>query len=87
MLFFAAVVIFIGQGKYSPITNDNGGGFAFNNSPTASADTFGELLFINTGSYATMYAATLKDLKAKNTLFISLADYSGEAFRRAFGKF
>ena len=82
------MVIFIGQGKYSPIINDNGGGlFAYNNSPTASADTFGDLLFINTASYATMYAATLKDLKAKNTLFISLADYSGEAFRRAFGKF
>ena len=80
------MVIFIGQGKYYPITNN--GAFPYTNPPPAPSYTsFGDLLFINNASYATKYNAMLKDLKGKNTLFISLADYSGEAFRRAFGKF
>jgi len=47
---------------------------------------FGDLLFVNNFSNVTVYKPTLKDLRAQNTLFISLADYSGESFRRTFGE-
>ena len=65
----------------------NAGGFFGATGQEANlVDHFGDLLFVNNFSNTTVYQATLKDLRAKNTLFICLADYCGESFQRAFGE-
>jgi len=84
LFIFSAVVIFIGQGKYSSQIGNNQFG-VFGN-PAATPLEFGDLLFVNNFSNVTLYKPSLKDLRAQNTFFISLADYSGESFRRTFGE-
>ena len=56
-----------------------GQGFTGNTSPTG----LGNLLFDN-NSARQGYQPNLSDLRAKNTLFISIADFSNLAFQRAF---
>ena len=41
-------------------------------------------MFIDDNGYPWNYQPALRDLRAKNTLFISLADYTDRAFERTF---
>lgn len=51
-----------------------------------SSSNFGELEFFNDKGQSHSYQPQLDHLKAKNTLFISLADYSERTFERMFSQ-
>ena len=64
-----------------------GGGLGVSQSqPNQSSYGFGDLMFVNDNGIPWNYQPALAHLKAKNTLFISLADYTERAFERAFEK-
>ena len=76
-------MIFFGQGSYFASAPAGLGqrqrGGLHNQSPSS----IGELMFIsNSGN--SFYQPHINQLKAKNTLFISLGDYTERAFERAF---
>ncbi len=54
------------------------------NTGQGGQSNFGELMFVNDSGVLWNYQPALGDLKAKNTLFISLADYTERAFERVF---
>ena len=79
----AAVVIFFGQGNYnSPPTSKVRHGYGVSNALQQSV--FGNLVFNFDNGTQSTYQPDLAHLVAKNTLFISLADYTERAFERAF---
>ena len=67
-LISTAVVIFFGRGQYN----------------IHNTSAVGSLMFNNSSSGVTFYRPSIADLKAKNTLFISLGDYSYLAFEENF---
>ena len=83
-----AVVMFIGQGNLYNVSQNPrnlglGGGFQ-QIQPHNSSTGFGDIMFVDDNGLSWNYQPVLEDLKARNTLFISLADYTERAFERMF---
>ncbi len=79
------MVVFIGQGYYQQTLQQQQG--LFGGQPfNKSNPEFGDLVFVDSFSNETVYQPQLAHLKGKNTLLISVADYCGESFERAFKK-
>ncbi len=75
-----AVVIFIGQGNYQGESQTQ----SMRQLPQSSSKGFGDLAFVNDDGNQWNYQPILGHLRAKNTLFISLGDYTDRSFERAF---